>query len=167
MEVSLAKYFVMSPVFTDSSDVLEIDLGCFRKREFPLPGSDRRCSLISSRFAMTMSTVWSISFSAFSNCFVIAFSQRLLILLMMFSYRLSMSLSFSVIVFSMTLSIDVCCLRSSLTSFLICSTISVNAEIWESTVMVDGCAEELSAVFWTDVATMDNGLDHAFFGGEE
>ena len=33
--------------------------------------------------------------------------------------------------------------------------------------MVDGCAEELSAVYWTDVATMDNGLDHAFFGGDE
>ena len=71
------------------------------------------------------------------------------------------------IVFSMTLSIDACCLRNSPISFRICSTISVSTEIWDLTVMVDGCAEELSAVFWTDVATMDNSLDHAFFGGDE
>ena len=99
MEVSLDRYFVISPVFTDSSDALETDLGCFCKREFLFPGSDRCCLLISSRLAMTMSTVWSISFSAFSSCFVIAFSQLLLILLMMLSYLLSISLIFSDIVF--------------------------------------------------------------------
>ena len=167
VEVSLARYFVIWPVLTVSRDVFETDLGCFWSRELPLPGSERCCLLTSSRLALTMSTVWSMSFSAFSNCLVIAVSQRLLILLMMSSYLLSISEIFSDIVFSIMLSIYACCLRSWVILFCICSTILVSTEIWESVVMADGCAEELSAVFWTDVATMDNGLDQAFFGGEE